>query len=80
MDCRADVIQRLQELNNTHCEKLHKALFFLNETERAIIERYYIDPERVNIMALAVELHYDQRTIKRKKEAALDKLIVELHG
>lgn len=55
-------------------------LELLNEEERLILDRFYINPAKGNVERLCMELGCEQATIYRKREQAIRKFTLSLYG
>lgn len=55
-------------------------LEILTKEERTILERFYVHPERGAADRLAGDLNIDEKTVYKRKDAALRKFTVSLYG
>lgn len=62
-------------VNNTE-----KGLTGLDDTERMVLDRFYISPIKNHVESLMVELNYEKSQIYRIKDSALYKFTVALYG
>ena len=60
--------------------RVRKALGFLEEDERRILELFYISPERDCVRKLCAEMHVEQATLYRLRERALRRYTLARYG
>ena len=56
------------------------ALNALDQEERHILDRFYINPAKGNVSRLCEELYIEQSAVYRRKDAALRKFTIALYG
>lgn len=61
-------------------EMVDKALAILNDEERLVLRRFYINPARGNVERLCGELGVEQATVYRRRDAALRRFCIALYG
>lgn len=59
---------------------IDKGLASLNQTERKVLDRFFIHRQRDHVGSLAKELHLEQSQIYRIKDQALYKLTINMYG
>lgn len=59
---------------------VESALSILDKEERAILDKFFIHPERQAADRLAEDLQVDVKTVYRRKDAALRKFTICLYG
>ena len=73
-------LQRNLERSKLWIEAVEKALAVLNDEERRILGRFYIDERRGAAEDLACELCADPKTVYVRKDHALWKFTIALYG
>lgn len=73
-------LERSLELAQKWVALADAGLEFLNDEERLILDRFYINPAKGNVERLCMELGCEQATIYRKREQAIRKFTLSLYG
>lgn len=82
LNCLAqkEELQRILERAQMWVEEVDGALQTLNQEERLILDRFYINAAKGNVDRLCGELCLEQSAVYRRKDAALRKFTVALYG
>ena len=60
--------------------RVDAGLAVLNQEERLILDRFYVNPARGNVDRLCVELNVEKPTVYRRKDDALRRFTICLYG
>lgn len=79
------IVKKDELKRNLECAKLwisivEKALSILDQEERVILDRFFIQSERCAADRLAGDLHIEVSTVYRRREKALRKFTIALYG
>lgn len=82
LDCTMKRAELLQNLKRTHLwvADVSAALDTLDQDDRRLLERFYIDGKSGAAPELAAEFIADIKTIYRRKDIALRKFTIALYG
>lgn len=82
LDCTAQRAELLMNLKRAHLwvADVSAALDALNQDDRRLLERFYIDGKSGAATELAAEFIADIKTIYRRKDNALRKFTIALYG
>lgn len=73
------LVENLRRTRKT-VERVEKALQLLEEDERRILDRFYINPAKGNVEKLCREICAEKSTVYRRRDEALRKFTVALYG
>ena len=78
------VLQKELEINlqgsQRWIKRVKNGLSILDEEERRILERFYINPERGAAERLSMDLGVDVKTVYHRKDRALRKFTIAMYG
>lgn len=77
---RRDDLQQGLERARLWVDIVDKGLSVLDDTDRLILDRFYIHPAKGNVDRLCGELFLETSSVYRKKDRALHRFTVALYG
>lgn len=77
---KKEELENLLEQTKIWVRRVEAGLKKLEDTERTLLERFYISPEKYAAESLAGELCVDIKTVYRWKDAAIRKFTMCLYG
>lgn len=78
--CKREELKRSLAVAKVWVSQVDTALTVLNQEERLILDRFYINPARGNVDRLCGELNVEKPTIYRRKDDALRHFTICLYG
>lgn len=78
--CKREELKRSLAVEKVWVSQVDTALTVLNQEERLILDRFYINPARGNVDRLCGELNVEKPTIYRRKDDALRHFTICLYG
>lgn len=78
--CKREELKRSLAVANAWVSQVDTALTVLNQEERLILDRFYINPARGNVDRLCGELSVEKTQVYAKKDAALRHFTIGLYG
>lgn len=78
--CKREELKRSLAAAKVWVSQVEDAMAVLNQEERLILDRFYINPARGNVDRLCGELNVEKPTIYRRKDDALRHFTICLYG
>lgn len=77
---RRSELEKARNRAQTDVEQVEKALAQLTDSERLILERFYIHPRKNNVRQICEDLHIEQPTAYRWRDSALRHFTIAMYG
>ena len=78
--CKREELKRSLATAKVWVAQVEDAMSVLNQEERLVLDRFYINPARGNVDRLCGELNVEKPTIYRRKDDALRHFTICLYG
>ena len=78
--CKREELKRSLATAKVWVAQVEDAMAVLNQEERLVLDRFYINPARGNVDRLCGELNVEKPTIYRRKDDALRHFTICLYG
>lgn len=78
--CKREELKRSLATAKVWVSQVDAAMGVLNQEERLILDRFYINPARGNVDRLCAELNVEKPTVYRRKDDALRHFTICLYG
>ena len=78
--CKREELKRSLAAAKVWVSQVEDAMAVLNQEERLILDKFYINPARGNVDRLCGELNVEKPTIYRRKDDALRHFTICLYG
>lgn len=78
--CKREELKRSLAAAKVWVSQVEDAMAVLNQEERLILDRFYINPARGNVDRLCGELNVEKPTVYRRKDDALRHFTICLYG
>ena len=78
--CKREELKRSLAAAKAWVAQVEDAMSVLNQEERLVLDRFYINPARGNVDRLCGELNVEKPTIYRRKDDALRHFTICLYG
>ena len=78
--CKREELKRSLAAAKVWVSQVEDAMAVLNQEERLILDRFYINPARGNVDRLCGELNVEKSQVYARKDAALRHFTINLYG